>query len=87
MLSTVQGVTRLVVRYHFMGQPSRLIHTAKFGSEDDLNTKPKLKAQWEERVKKFASSQGPDAAGAEMATMYVLTLVCNHCYFFCLSFF
>jgi hypothetical protein len=61
-----------------MGQASRLVHTARFRSTDDLSTKPVLKTEWEERNKKFAASHGPDDAGADIATMYVHMLICKH---------
>jgi hypothetical protein len=58
-----------------MSQGSRLVHTARFGSADDLSTKPVLKTEWEEKNKKFAASQGPDGGGADIATMYVHMLI------------
>jgi hypothetical protein len=70
--------TGLLIKYYFMSQPSRLIHTAKFKSEDDLSTKPAKKAEWEERNKKYAASQGPDAAKAEVGTMYDHTFIRRH---------
>jgi hypothetical protein len=58
-----------------MSQASRLVHTARFGSTDDLSTKPALKTEWEKRNKKFAAEKGPDDADADIATMYAHMLI------------